>query len=171
MRLDNPGDLAQNLRSREWCKIRLFSNVFSNKAKGACSYAHFDSYAHFEYCRLGRPVSCGGDYIGGSLSVLRRIVAAGMLLALFGFGNTASVVRAECTTSGTVATCTGDLSDGVSETSSNVETLKANSLTINISPDSGTSGISLLGVGSTGDDGTDFLEQMAMTADREDLSR
>ncbi|MEH6527537.1 MAG: hypothetical protein V7723_15830, partial [Sneathiella sp.] len=71
--------------------------------------------------------------------------------------NSVPTARAACTTDGNVATCTDDLSDGVSETSPGVETLNANTLTTDIAPDSGTSGISLLGVGSTGSDGTDFF--------------
>ncbi|MEM7170567.1 MAG: autotransporter outer membrane beta-barrel domain-containing protein [Pseudomonadota bacterium] len=85
-------------------------------------------------------------------SLLKAISLAALASAL-----SSPPLQADCSINGSTATCNGDESGGISETSPDVETLDVNSLTDDITPDSGDPGVSLVGKGSSGDDGDDAL--------------
>ncbi|ODA66240.1 Autotransporter beta-domain protein [Methyloligella halotolerans] len=89
-------------------------------------------------------------------------VAAGVLL--FGYGRPAQAAPDACITSGSVTTCTGNQSDGITNgpggdfTTPPTTTLRVNRLTQDIAPASGTSGIEF----------ADFARDIAIVADTTD---
>jgi uncharacterized protein YhjY with autotransporter beta-barrel domain len=81
------------------------------------------------------------------------LLGAALIGAMIGMPTQSA--RAGCVLVGTTETCTGDISAGVSFSAPAVTTLDANSLTQNIAPASGTSGLALTSQGGNGSGGSD----------------
>ncbi|USG61967.1 autotransporter outer membrane beta-barrel domain-containing protein [Sneathiella marina] len=136
----------------------MSKNAFSRRVNGGDCHCH--SYRY----RLDQPVKGRSDYFCGLSTGFGRIAVVGLLVVLLSAGNSVSIARADCVINGTVETCTGDLSDGVSETNTGIETLNVNSLTDTIAPDGGTSGISFRKEGADGEHPSLFPTPSAGTA-------